>query len=67
MSREFLQLDEDLFVIPHCVAAVKRSGLEAESCTIFIKGQSALDGFLVKMSAEDVVREIEESLAAEDE
>ena len=67
MSREFLQLDDDLFVIPHCVAAVKRSGLEDETCTVFIKGQSALDGFLVKMKAEDVVREIEESLAAEDE
>ena len=66
MSREFLQLDDDLFVIPHCVAAVKRSGLEEDSCTIFIKGQSALDGFLVKMSAEDVVKELEESLA-EDE
>ena len=66
MSREFLQLDDDLFVIPHCVAAVKRSGLEEDSCTIFIKGQSALDGFLVKMSAEDVVKDLEESLA-EDE
>jgi hypothetical protein len=66
MSREFLQLDDDLFVIPHCVAAVKRSGLEDEACTVFIKGQSALDGFLVKMKAEDVVKELEESLA-EDE
>ena len=66
MSREFLQLDDDLFVIPHCVAAVKRSGLEDETCTVFIKGQSALDGFLVKMKAEDVVKELEESLA-EDE
>jgi hypothetical protein len=63
--REFLQLDDDLFVIPHCVAAVKRSGLEDDACTIFIKGQSALDGFLVKMSAEDVVDELEDAMKGE--
>ena len=63
--REFLQLDDDLFVIPHCVAAVKRSGLEDETCTVFIKGQSALDGFLVKMKAEDVVDELEDAMKGE--
>jgi hypothetical protein len=63
--REFLQLDDDLFVIPHCVAAVKRSGLEDDACTIFIKGQSALDGFLVKMKAEDVVGELEDAMKDE--
>jgi hypothetical protein len=52
-------------VIPHCVAAVKRSGLEDDACTIFIKGQSALDGFLVKMSAEDVVDELEDAMKGE--
>jgi hypothetical protein len=63
--REFLQLDDDLFVIPHCVAAVKRSGLEDDACTVFIKGQSALDGFLVKMKAEDVVGELEDAMKDE--
>jgi hypothetical protein len=67
MSREFLQLDENLFVMPGAVAAVKRSSLEDEACTIFLKGQSSQDGFVVQAKAEDVVDDLEEALAAEEE
>jgi hypothetical protein len=67
MSREFLQLDENLFVIPHAVAAVKRSSLEDEACTIFLKGQSSQDGFVVQAKAEAIVEDIEEALAAEED
>lgn len=67
MSREFLQISDDLFVMPGAVAAVKRSSLEDEHCTIFLKGQSSQDGFVVDMTAEEVVKELEEALAAEEE
>lgn len=57
--REFLQLDEDLFVIPSEVAAVKRSGIKEDSCVVFLKGQSALEGFVVNSSVEDIVADLE--------
>lgn len=63
---EFLQLDDDLFVMPHAVAMVKRSSIDAESCTVFLKGQSSQDGFVVKMTAEEVVEELEASLSEEE-
>lgn len=63
---EFLQISEDLFIMPRHVAAVKRSSLQDDHCTIFMKGQSAQDGFVVDQKAEDVVEEIETSLS-EDE
>lgn len=66
MSKEFLQISEDLFVMPSHVAAVKRSSLQADHCTIFLEGQSAQDGFVVPMTAEDCVEEIEESFETEE-
>jgi hypothetical protein len=58
--REFLQLDDNLFVLPSEVAAVKRSGINEDSCVVFLKGQSALEGFVVNSSAEDVVSDLED-------
>jgi hypothetical protein len=66
MSREFLQLDENLFVLPSEVAAVKRSSLEDEKCVVYLKGHSALEGFVVDMDAESCIEEIEQDLADED-
>jgi hypothetical protein len=57
---EFLQVDDNLFINCRHVAAVKRSSLEDESCTIFMKGQSSQDGFVVKQKAEDICALIEE-------
>jgi hypothetical protein len=65
MAREFIQFGEDLFIMPGHVAAVKRSSLQDEHCTIIMKGMSAQDGFVVDQKAEDVVEEIEEALAEE--
>lgn len=59
--REFIQIDEDLFVIPSEVAAVKRSGISEDSCVVFLKGQSALEGFVVNSSVEDVVSDLEDA------
>ncbi len=56
---EFLQVDENLFIMCRHVAAVKRSTIDEESCTIFMKGQSSQDGFVVKRKAEDVCADIE--------
>lgn len=61
---KFLQLSDDLFVMPSAVAAVKR-GMDDEHCVIFLKGQSALEGFVIEMKAEDCVEELESSLEAE--
>lgn len=63
---EFIQLGEDLFVMPSQVSAVKRSSLQEDHCTVFLKGQSAQDGFVVDEKAEDIVEEIEAALEDEE-
>lgn len=63
---KFLQLSDDLFVMPSEVGAVKR-GLDDEHCVVFLKGQGFEDGFVIDEKAEDAVEAIEEALAAEGE
>ncbi len=62
---QFIQFGEDLFIMPGHVAAVKRSSLQEEHCTIIMKGMSAQDGFVVEGKAEDIVEEIETALDEE--
>ena len=62
-----LQLTADLAVQPRKVAAVKRSSLNEEHCTVFLSGQSATDGgFVVERAFEDVLDEIDCALVGDD-
>ena len=61
-----LQLTADLAVQPRKVAAVKRSSLNEEHCTVFLSGQSATDGgFVVERTFEDVLDEVDRGLVGE--
>jgi len=63
---EFLQVDEDNFIIPREVYRVKRgpatpaaadgSTEEVESCILFVRGADPIE---VKRNAEEVVEELE--------
>ncbi len=64
---ELIELGDGLFVLPHAVAAVKRSALNEEHCTVFLKGQSSQDGFLVERDADEVVEMLNAALTEEDE
>jgi hypothetical protein len=65
---KMLQLTADLAVQPRKVAAVKRSSLNEEHCTVFLSGQSATDGgFVVERAFEDVVDEINAGLDGDED
>lgn len=66
---KLIQLDDDIWVQPRSVAAVK--SFDDGKCTVFLKGQSAVDGgFVVERDAESVVDDVnsglEESLKDEE-
>lgn len=64
---KLIQVDDDLWVRPSLVAAVKR--FDEGKCTVFIAGQSAVDGgFLIDRDADSVVEDVNAGpLAAEEE
>lgn len=63
--KEFVQIDENLFVQAHAVVAVKRSSLEEDKCVVYMKGQSALEGFVVNATAESVIEDLEDDIDEE--
>ena len=59
----FVELQEGFSVRPEEIVVVKQSELELDRCTVFLKGQSALDGFVIDRDREEVL-EILEAAAA---
>lgn len=65
---KLLEIADGLCVQPRKVVAIKRSELEDEKCTVFLAGQSAVDGgFLVDREYEDVRDEVNSALAGLDD
>lgn len=64
---ELIEIADGLYVQPRKVVAIKRSELDEEHCTVFLGGQSALDGFAVERDAEELAEEINAALSREDE
>lgn len=63
---ELIQISDGLWINPCKVVAVKSPSEDADSCTIVMDGQSAVDGgFLVKRPLDEVVDEISECLEDE--
>ena len=64
---ELIQIDDGLYIQPCKVVAVKALAEDAETCTVFMAGQSAVDGgFLVKRTLAEVVSEIDSALEDEE-
>jgi hypothetical protein len=59
-----IEVSDGLFVQASEVAAVKSAG-EGKS-TLYLKGQSALDGFAVEGEAVDIAAKVDEELKDED-
>jgi hypothetical protein len=65
---KMIEIVDGLFIAPEHVIAVKAAGDGEKRCTIYLSGQSALDGFVVDYDAEDVAEEVAEALEeSEDE
>lgn len=63
---ELIQIDDGLYIQPCKVIAVKALTEDAETCTVFMAGQSAVDGgFLVKRPLSEVIDELNEELEDE--
>lgn len=62
---KLVEIADGLCVQPKSVAAIKRGTLadEDESCTVLLRGQSALEGLVVEKSYEDVMDEINDAIA----
>jgi len=61
---KLLELTPDLAICPHHVIAVQRNTLaKRDTCTVFLEGHGAHDGFTVDMSWEDVVDAIDQAIA----
>lgn len=64
---ELIEISDGLFIQPGKVIAVKAHGEDAESCTVFMSGQSAVDGgFLIDRDFDEVVEDIQDALEGED-
>lgn len=64
---ELIQIDDGLYIQPCKVIAVKALSEDAETCTVFMAGQSAVDGgFLVKRPLAEVISEIDDALESEE-
>lgn len=64
---ELIQISDGLWINPCKVVAVKSPSEDADSCTIVMDGQSAVDGgFLVKRPLSEVISEIDDALEGEE-
>lgn len=61
--KTLLDLSPDLTVSAHSLAAIKR--IDDEKCLVFLKGQGALDGFVVEREFDDLVSEWGEAIEEE--
>jgi hypothetical protein len=63
--RILLELTPELTVKVNAISAVKRGATDSQA-VIFLKGQSALEGFVVEREYEDVCEEWRNALEEED-
>ena len=61
-----IEITDGLFIAPEHVIAVKAASDGEQRCTIYLSGQSALDGFVVDYYADEVAEEVAESLEDDD-
>ena len=62
--KTLLDLSPDLTVAAHAIAAVKR--IDDEKCLVFLKGQGALDGFVIEREFDALVEEWGDALSEDD-
>lgn len=58
-----IELPDGTWIQPRKVTAVRKTGARDKQCVIFMSGQGATEGFLVDAECDDVVDQINESLA----
>jgi len=61
----FVEIDEDYFIVAESVIAVK--GISKKKCALFLRGQSAMDGFVVEKGARELVEVIIDACAEDGE
>ena len=61
---KLLDLSPDLTVLAHAISAIKRGSDEGKS-VVYLKGQGALDGFVVERDFDDLVSEWGEAIEEE--
>ena len=59
-----IEIDDGFFVNPWKVTAIKAA--EKDKCVLYLSGQSALEGFLVKRNALELATEIVEAMREEE-
>jgi hypothetical protein len=63
---KLLELTPDLAISPTRVIAVQRNTLaKRDTCTVFLEGHGAHDGFTIDLSWEDTVDAISQALASD--
>lgn len=60
-----IELVEGFWVNPDKVTVIK--AISDESCALWVKGQGAMDGFVLEYAAEEVVELLHDALYGEDE
>lgn len=63
---KLIDVDPDLTVKAHSISAIKR-GVNGEQSIVYLKGQGALDGFVVERPFDEVTSEWEKALEEEAE
>jgi hypothetical protein len=59
-----IEIQPDFFVQPCHIVAVKK--IDNDKCTVYLTGQSALEGFTVERSAVELADEVDEALEEDD-
>ena len=60
----FIEIDDGYFVKAEAVVVVKR--ISKNRCALWVRGQSAQDGFVVERNAEELLEEIVEACSDDD-
>jgi hypothetical protein len=60
-----IELVDGFWINPAKVTVIKANG--KDSCTLWVRGQSAMDGFVLDYSAEDVVELLHDALYGEED
>jgi hypothetical protein len=60
-----IELVDGFWINPAKVTVIKANG--KDSCTLWVRGQSAMDGFVLDYSADEVVELLHDALYGEEE
>lgn len=64
---KLIQISDDLWIQPRKVIAIKRSGVDDDQSTVFMSGQSAVDGgFVVDREMWELAEDVNRALADDD-